>query len=232
VSPADQTAEAELAPPPPGGRGGALDPELVVLAPPPQTQRMAALTVMAAAVVALMALAFSLVGDMAYALHAEQPRDLGSATTLDPKSLASNTFVRMSGVPTVARAVQFRQGFGTVHRVFAPAGQHTVYVRVQERGGESFVRSEFTGRLVTFGELGPRYAELAKVMQQQHMPVSSETYLLLADDRPRDYRWSWAIGLLCLAFVGLDAYFIVRWFRPLRWAAVGPTPRSDEAARR
>jgi hypothetical protein len=179
VSPADQTAEAELAPPPPGGRGGALDPELVVLAPPPQTQRMAALTVMAAAVVALMALAFSLVGDMAYALHAEQPRDLGSATTLDPKSLASNTFVRMSGVPTVARAVQFRQGFGTVHRVFAPAGQHTVYVRVQERGGESFVRSEFTGRLVTFGELGPRYAELAKVMQQQHMPVSSETGLPL-----------------------------------------------------
>jgi len=173
-----------------------------------------------------MALVAGLRSDMHYALGEAQPLNLGAVTAIAPQRLTSNSYVQLSGVPTIARTLQFRQGFGTVHRVFPLAGQSTVYVSVQERGGESFVRSEFTGRLVTFGELGPRYAELSRVMLQAHMPVSSETYLLLVDERPRDYRWTWVVGVLCLAFVLLDVFFIVRWFRPLRWAQIGPSARS------
>jgi hypothetical protein len=223
VRPVDPTAEAELTPQPDGGQEGELDPELVVLAPPPQAQRLLALTVMAAAVVALLALVAGLRSDMAYALAGAQPQDLGTVSAVAAAELRSNAYVQLSGVPTVARTVEFRQGFGTVHRVFPLAGQTLVYVGLQERGGESFVRSEFTGRLVTFGELGARYSELARVMQQAHMPVSSETFLLLVDERPRDYRWTWLVGALSLAFIALDAFFIVRWFKPLNWSGIAPS---------
>jgi hypothetical protein len=199
-----------------------LDPELLALQAPPQRQRIVTLTIMAAAVVATMALVFALRGDMLYALAPGQPAHLGDVQSIEPSRLVSNTFVKLEGLPSAARGVRFRRGVGATQRVFPLAGQSSVYVQVQDSGGESFVRSEFVGRLVTFDDLGGRYSELARVIQRDlHLPVTGESFLLLADEPPASYRWTWLVGLLGIAFVVLDGYFIIRWFKPAKGLLVG-----------
>jgi hypothetical protein len=50
--------------------------------------------------------------------------------------------------------------------------------------------------------------------------VTGESFLLLADEPPVAYTWTLFVAALCVAFVLLDVYFIVRWFRPVSWATV------------
>lgn len=223
----DDTAPTRVPPVPEGPAARepeVLDPKLLAIAAPPQAQRVAALTIMAAAVVAAMALLFSLRSDIRYSFAEAQPADLAQARDLEPSTLVSNSYVRIAGTPTIGRAVSFTRGMGTRYRIFPLAGQRTIYVQVRDTGGESFVRSAYTGRLVTFADLGPRYAELLRVMSRDAgLPVTSESFVLLADEPPAAYGWTLFAALVCLAFVLLDAYFIVRWFRPVKWAAIAPS---------
>jgi hypothetical protein len=220
----DDTAPAQLTPGPNGSpavEAEPLDPELLAINAPPQAQRVAALTIMAAAVVAVMALLIGLRGEIAYAVSTTQPVDLGSIRSVHPSELSSNSYVRIAGTPTIGHSVGYARGFGTRYRVFPLAGQRTIYVQVQDTGGESFVRSEFIGRLVTFDDLGGRYAELARTMARDAgLPVTSESFVLLAGEPPASYTWTLFVALICVAFVLLDVYFIVRWFRPLKWAQI------------
>jgi hypothetical protein len=224
----DDTAPTQLPPRQVGPGSGptlsaeAIDPELLAIHAPPQVQRVAALTIMAAAVVAAMALLFSLRGDMAYALSRAHPTDLAHVRELSPSTLVSNSYVRISGTPTIGHSIGFTRGFGSRYRVFPLAGQRTVFVQVQDTGGEAFVRSEYSGRLVTFDDLGGRYRELVRVMSRDaDLPVTGESFVLLADEPPGTYTWTLFIALICAAFVMLDIYFIIRWFRPVKWAAIG-----------
>jgi hypothetical protein len=223
VTQLDDTASRQLPPGPAGAparEAEVIDPELLAIHAPPQVQRLTTLTIMAAAVVAAMALLVSLRRDMAYALMQTQLTELAHVRQLEPAVLMSNSYVRIMGTPTVAHAVGFRRGFGTRYRVFPLAGQRNLYVQVPDAGGESFVRSEYSGRLVTFDDLGGRYAELARVMSRDaKLPVTGESFLLLADEPPGAYTWTLFVALACVAFVLLDIYFIVRWFRPVKWAA-------------
>jgi hypothetical protein len=137
-------------------------------------------------------------------------------------SLVSNSYVRISGLPSVARSVGFSKWLSSKYRVFPLAGQRAIYVQVEDEGGEAFVRTEFTGRLVTFNDLGGRYAGLTDVMQgDAHLPVTDASFLLLADEPPSSYAWTWVIGAFCVLFVILDLFFIIRWFRPKHWAVEG-----------
>lgn len=223
----DPTAPADLGPEStPAGvpAEGQLDPDLVALAAPPQAQRLTALTVMAAAVVAMLALLVSLRDDMAYAFAVRTPTELGDVRNLAAHQLASNSYVSVGGVPTIARTVRFRRGLSSAYVVFPLAGQRTIYIQMPDDGGEGFVRSEYSGRLVTFASLGGRYAELAKVMRDDaSLPVTEESFLLLAGEQPADYTWTWVVGVICALFGALDVYFIIRWFKPLKWAQVERT---------
>jgi len=205
-----------------------LDPELVALPSAPQAQRVAALTIMAAAVVAALALLIALRFDIRYALASSQPRDLSHVRAVEPSTLTSNTYVRITGTPTIGRSIGFGRGLGARYRVFPLAGQRNVYVQARDDGPESFVRDAYSGRLVTFDELGGRYAEVARVMQRDAgLPVTGASFLLLADEPPVAYTWTLFVAALCVGFVLLDVYFIVRWFRPVKWAAV---PAAEKTA--
>lgn len=221
----DPTAQAELHPnaPEPGAEAGEvqLDPELLALAAPPQAQRLAALTVMAAAVVAMLALMLSLRGEMAYSLAERAPVSLGHLDKLETIQLPANAYVSVAGLPTIARAVRFRRGLSSAAYLVLPfAGKSGVFLQVPEDGGEGFVRAEYTGRLTTFGSLGRRYDQLAHVMREEAgLHVSDESLVLLAGEQPADYTWTWLVGLICVLFTALDVFLIVRWFKPLRWAS-------------
>ena len=226
----DPTAPAELQPasPDPGAAVGEvekLDPELLALAAPPQAQRLAALTVMAAAVVAMAALVFSLRSEMAYTFAERAPQVLGAADKLVPSQLTPNTYVSLTGVPTIARAVRFRRGLGSAYLLLPLAGKSGIFIQAPDTGGEAFVRAEYTGRLTTFGSLGRRYAQLAQVMREQAgLAVGDDSLVLMLDERPSDSSWTWLVALVCVVFTALDVFLIVRWFKPLPWA----DPRSED----
>lgn len=225
----DPTAPAELQPasPDPGSEAAdaKLDPELLALAAPPQAQRLGALTVMAAAVVAMAALVFSLRSDMAYTLAERTPTVLGSVDRVEPAQLVPNTYVSLAGVPSIARAVRFRRGLGSAYVMFPLAGKSGVFVQTPDDGGEGFVRAAYVGRLTTIGSLGRRYAELARVMRDEAgLSVEDDSLVLLVDDQPGDYGWTWLVAVFCVLFTALDVYLIVRWFKPLRWVEAGEQP--------
>jgi hypothetical protein len=222
----DPTAPAELQPasPEPGADAAEaeLDPELLAIAAPPQAQRLGALTVMAAAVVAMAALVFSLRSDMAYTFAERMPVVLGSADRIDTTQLVPNTYVSLAGVPSIARAVRFRRGLGSAYVLFPLAGKSGIYVQTPDDGGEGFVRSAYVGRLATFGSLGRRYAQLAQVMRDEAgLGVEDDTLVLLVGEQPSDYGWTWLVAVCCVLFTALDVFLIVRWFKPLRWIEAG-----------
>jgi hypothetical protein len=71
--------------------------------------------------------------------------------------------------------------------------------------------------MVTFGELGGRFRVVREYLAKRlGLPVTAETYLVVADDPPGGHAWSLFFGAFCLAIVALNGWLFSRWFRPLR----------------
>lgn len=207
----------------PSGSGAhPVDAELLALPAPPRGQRLITLTIMAGAVVAALALALSLKKDIGYTLAKRQPTPLGHVSALEPAAVPLNAYVTLAGTPAIARAVRFSRPLRGRYRMFPLAGQHDVFVQVADQPN-AVARGAFTGRIVRFADLGARYSPVWQHLAEElDQPVTENSLVLLADEAPSDYYWTWLIVLLCVAFVALDTFFIVRWFRPLPWTDPGP----------
>lgn len=194
----------------------AVDPELLALPAPPKGKRTATLVLMAFVVVVALGLAFSVRHDLAYFFSNPETIDLGDARALDASRLEGNTQVSIQGTPNMGRAVRYRRVLtGSRYIVFPLAGQRTVYVQVEDRAG-ALGRGDFSGRLVKFSQLGGRMGTVSDYLADtMDLPVSGESYLLLADETPASYTWSLLLAILCALFIALDVFLLLRWFRPL-----------------
>ncbi len=202
----------------------AVDPELLELPAPPRGRRLSTLVVMALVVVAAATLAFSLRHDVAYFFASPDKADLGDVRAIDPARLEPNTYVRIQGTPMVSRAVRYQRVLtGGKYLVFPLAGQRTVYVQVEDRE-DAIGRHEFSGRLATFGQLGGRMSAVRGSLVDMGLPVSSESFLLVADESPSGAVWALLLAALCLFFVALDVFLFLRWFRPLDRAESAAQP--------
>lgn len=206
----------------PGGPGSPtpataddVDPELIALPAPPSTRRHATLVLMAIVVVASIALATSLRFDLAYFFASGRAANLGDVGQVDPGALEPNSFVRVAGTPTAAATVRYRRIVtGETYVVFPLAGQRTVYVHMPESLARSG-RTEFAGRLVTFGQLGGRMRGVQQYLAgAMDLPASAESFVVLVDESPRSYAWALGLVLLCAIFVLIDLVLVLRWFRP------------------
>jgi hypothetical protein len=197
-----------------------VDPELVALPAPPSGRRLATLTLMAAVVVAALGLAASLRHDLAYFFAPAQAVDLGDVRSIDPAELRPNSFVRLEGIPTAASTVRYTRVLtGAAYVVFPLAGQGTVYVHMPEAAAQRG-RTEFAGRLVTFGQLGGRMRGVQRYLAGElELPASSSSFVVLVDETPASYGWALVLFALCLLFVAIDLALVLRWFRPTRGAA-------------
>lgn len=219
---ADETPlSSPIGGPTPGGSAprarDEVDPDLLALPAPPGGRRIATLGLMAVVVVASLALAASLRHDLAYFFAPAAAADLGDVSGIDPATLRPNSYVRISGTPTAAATVHYRRIItGETYAVFPLAGQRTVYVHMpasMERSG----RTEYAGRLVTFGQLGGRMRGVQEYLASgMEMPASPESFVLLVDESPSTYVWALALCALCALFVVIDVLLVLRWFRPLR----------------
>ncbi|MFW6050919.1 MAG: hypothetical protein ACODAU_07075 [Myxococcota bacterium] len=219
-----------------GGPGDApatregVDPELLALPAPPRAKRLWTLTLMALVAASSLGLLGSLGDELRYFLSAGRVQDVGEATELDPAGLVPDTYVRVHGTPAASRAVRYgRMWSGDQYAVFPLAGQRHVFVRVALEDVErtrTASRREFAGRLVTLGQLGSSVAPVRRYLaQEMGTPVSSETFVVLADEPPERYWWAVLLGAMCLLFVAVDVALLVRWFRPIKTPRGEGTPR-------
>lgn len=193
----------------------AVDPDLLELPAPPQSRRFVVLVLMALVVAASLALSLSLRHDIAFFFAPSETIDLGDVREIEPAHLRTNTHVRVTGTPMTSRAVRYRRILsGGEYVVFPLAGQRTVYVHADD-DPEAIARSEFTGRLVTFDELGGRIGTVESYLRSEmDLPVSGQSFLILADETPGSYAWALLLALLCGLFILADVALFFRWFRP------------------
>lgn len=195
----------------------AVDPELLALPAPPSGRRNGTLVLMAFVVTCSLALCASLRHDLSYfalSFSGTPVATLGDVNALDPATLTPNSYVEVDGLPLSSGAVRFRRVLsGTEYVVFPLAGQRTVFVSIPASQVDE-PRSSWSGRLVTFRQLGGRMTSVESYFSESlGMPVTGESFVLLADETPNDYAWSAFLALLCLGFVVTNALLIVRWFR-------------------
>lgn len=198
----------------------AVDPELLALPAAPRGGRLLAMTLMAAVVVGSGALIAQLSSDIAYFFSPGTAVNLGPARATDTADLPNNAFVRISGTPMLSKMVKFTVPItGSEQAVFPLAGQRHLFVQVpvsdldDPRKG---VRSEYFGRLVTFGSLRGRMGTVQGFLRDaMDLPVTAESFVLIADEAPENTLWAPLLTLLCLGFMALSAWMLLRWFRPL-----------------
>lgn len=199
----------------------ALDPELLALPAPPRSRRLLSASLMFATIAAALALLGTLRADLGYFFAEDMAVDLGEATAVDVASLAANSFVRVRGTPMASGTVHYQRVIGAdTYAIFPLAGQRAIFVSVPSeslRDEARMARREWSGRLVTFGQLGGRLAGVRSYLRQRvGAPVTRDSYVLLADEPPGSYGWSLVLAGLCLVFVGVNLGLVVRWFRPAK----------------
>jgi hypothetical protein len=210
----------------PGGppRGDAVDPELLALPAPPQGQRLLSLSLLCAVLVGAVALVLHLRADVAYAFAADRATDIGDAIAVRLPDLLPNRYVRVRGTPMLSRMVRFERTLsGQQYAVFPLAGQRQIFVQVPLdalRDPTRTAQGEFSGRLMTFGQLGGRFRAVREYLAtRMGLPVTAESFVVLAEEPPSAYGWALLLSALCAAIGVLSAWLALRWFRPAARAA-------------
>jgi hypothetical protein len=195
--------------------GDDADSDLLALPSPPSGRRAATRVLMAAVIVAAFGVAFSLRADVGYFFASASAVDLGRASELDPATLRSNTFVRVRGTPMASATVRYRYLVsGEAYAMFPLAGQRTVYVSVPEAQARDG-RTEFSGRLVTFGQVAARTGAVRGYLSDtMGLPVTAESFVLFVDEAPASDLWALVVVALCALLAVADFWLFLRWFLP------------------
>ncbi len=194
------------------------DAELIALTAPPKGSRTVTVALMGAVVAASLALVLSFRADLAYFFKRTDAVVLGEAINLDLARVESNSYASVSGTPMASATVRFERPLeGEPYLVFPLAGQRSVFVQV--RGGtleeRSLARRDFTGRLVSFRDLGARMAVVREKFVALGIAASPDAVVLIADETPGTNGWVLALVGFALLIIAIDLALIVRWFRPL-----------------
>ncbi|MEZ4257271.1 MAG: hypothetical protein R3A78_16400 [Polyangiales bacterium] len=190
---------------------------------------------MAITVVACIVTIFSLRADLRYFVANSSPRVLGEASHVQSNRLSPEKYVNVAGSPMLAHTVEYRRAVsGARYVVFPLAGQRTIFVEMRAEDAENperMAKREFTGRLVTFGELGGRYGEVANYLSDSmSLPVSSETFLVREGESPKACLPSFLLALLCALVIAMNLVLFARWFRPLPVRAGARVPSAATTA--
>lgn len=196
-----------------------VDEELVALGAPPNTQRLVTVGVMAITGALCVAMLLSLRVDLAYLFSDTSIVKLGNINEAKTASLPINRFVELEGAPMLSHAAEYRASSFGERRVITPfAGQRGVLIslpKAQFENPASLAGHRFTGRLLPMNKLRNMSSVREFLQRRANYPVSGDTLVFLASDAPRSQVSSALIAGLSLAFVIINLWLIVRWFRPL-----------------
>jgi hypothetical protein len=204
---------------------GEVDPELLALPGPPRTERTLTVLLLALTALASFLMAFSLRGDVAYALSSPPLTDLGelhdvpAAAGLGAAASADNRYVHGRGVLGASGAIRFERPFESdSYRLSPVAGRHDLWVEVVvpagEEGGRYIPPTSFSGRIVALDAAGPRHRGLASAIEAttgEKVPAGAR--LLVDGEVPARARWAVALAAVFLAFSVWSALAIARILR-------------------
>jgi hypothetical protein len=196
-----------------------VDPELLELPDPPRRERRSTLLLMAVAAVASAAMAASLTRDAVYAFRSASATDLGDLAVAPKVGLLTNELVQGHGRLAGVGALRYERPFESdSYRIAPVAGRSDVWVELRVPAGEEsnrFVpKSEFSGRLVRFGDVGLRHRGLrGAIADLTGQGVSKDAYLLVDGQTPSDTR---AFALLWAMFASFALWNVVTILRLVR----------------
>jgi hypothetical protein len=182
------------------------DPELVALPSPPREEQRFTVGLMVATIVASLALAFALRGEVTYAVSSATPLELGDLAQATPTADLANRYVRATGLLGTTGAIRYERPMeGDSFRLAPIAGNSRVWIEIRVPEGMEGPKftppTTFVGRLVPFSASGIRHAGLSgSVDRAGAEKVPDGAWLLVDGASPRASRWS-------MALVGLLAYF-------------------------
>jgi hypothetical protein len=197
----------------------AADPELLALPMPPRGRRILSMALLCGVIAGAAALLLHLRADMAYSFAAERTLDIGEANSAELAALVPNVYVRVRGASMLSRAIRYERPFsGRAFAIFPLAGQRQIFVQVPLVALDDpgrIARGEFAGRLMTFDQLGARMRTVRNYLADAlGMPVTAESFVVLAEEPPATYRWARWLGLGCGLMIAVSAWLLWRWFRP------------------
>jgi hypothetical protein len=201
-----------------------VDPELAALPAPPRRERTLTVVVLSLAALAAFAMALSLRGDLAYALLGGPPASLGDLRAVPEATLASyeNRIVRADAMLGAAGGIRYERPFvEDSFRTLPVAGRSDIWVDLRVPAGDESGRWEppraFLGRLVRFGESGPRHRGLAgAIAEATHERVAGGGWLLIDGEAPETNRWAIVLCAVFLAFAVGNVVAIGRIVRRVR----------------
>jgi hypothetical protein len=197
----------------------AADAELMTLPAAPRGRRFLSIALLGSVIVGASALLLHLRADTAYSFAAERTLDIGEANSAELAELVPNRYVRVRGAPMLSRTLRYQRPFsGRAFAIFPLAGQRQILVQLPLAALDDpgrIARGEFAGRLMTFEQLGaPMRTVRDYLTDALGMPVTAESFVVLAEEPPAAYRWVRWLSLGCGLMIAFSAWLMWRWFRP------------------
>ncbi len=206
----------------PGPGAGAPDPELEALPEPRRPGRRLTLAALAITAVAALLMAFSLRGEVRYALGGGVPRELGNLVNFDPGANAGNTWVHGEALLSTTGAIRYGRPLeADTYRLAPVAGNDRLWVQVRVPAGLEDPRfvppSSFVGRLVPMSEAGLRYSGLPEAVEHaSRSRIPDHAFLLVDGEAPSTMRWAIGLLLLFVGFASFNLFGLYRLVRPIR----------------
>jgi len=174
---------------------------------------------MAITAAASAAMAMSLTRDATYAFRSASATDLGDLSASSPSAFVSNELVQGHGRLAGSGSLRYERPFeADSYRIAPVAGRSDVWVELRVPSGEESSRfvpkSEFSGRLVRFGDVGLRHRGLRGAIEDRTgQKISNDSYLLVDGQTPTDAR---AFALLWAMFASFALWNVVTIIRLVR----------------
>jgi hypothetical protein len=197
------------------------DRELAELPPPRRPWRRATLFTLGLGALSSLALALSVLPDVAYALRSGTPRDLGDLTSARIEPGASESWVHGEGQLSVTRAIRYARPLEhDTYRLASVEGNPKVWVQIRvpanEEGPRFVPPDSFVGRLIPMSKLGIRQRGLRDAVGETGLArPSDDAWLLLDGESPAGLRWALGLFGLLLAFAAFNVLGLVRLLRPI-----------------
>jgi hypothetical protein len=185
--------------------------------------------ILALAAVSALAMTLALRRDVTYALgplfgQGEAAAHVGDLRLATPRALTANEnrFVRGEAMLGAAGGIRYERPLvADSFRTLPVAGRDDLWVDVRVPAGQENGRWEpprtFAGRLVRFGDAGPRHRGIAEAIARvTHERVPASAWLVVDGEEPASSRWVLALAAALLTFAVWNVLSGVRLVRRVR----------------
>ena len=206
------------------------DHELAELPPPRRPWRRTTLAVLALSAVGSIALAVSVLPDVAYSIRGGDPVGLGELGTKGLDRHLANRWVQGQGQLSVTKAIRYKRPLERdSYRLAALEGNPRIWVQVRvpehEEGPRFVPPASFVGRLVPVSDLGLRQRGLRDAVGEAGLePPRDDAWFLLDGESPQGTRWAIGLLVLLVAFTAFAVVGLLKLGRPIAPTAAGRAP--------